>query len=95
MADGQDMVGCDGCGAVVRIADAACPVCGTPWPSGMGPLGATSIPIRRYGKVPPPTGDVWEATPVFPPPLALPQKAALVVGALALAGLSAWASYSL
>ena len=43
------MSGCDSCGAQVRRDDRSCPICGAP----VVLAAATSIPVRRFGEVPP------------------------------------------
>jgi hypothetical protein len=54
-------------------------------------IGSAAIPIRRYGSVPlPAPEEAWDPLPAGRMHL---RKAALVLGAVAVAGLTAWAGY--
>ncbi len=87
------IVECDGCEALVHPGHGNCPGCGEPLdiPS-ISSIGSDLIPITRYGTVPPPPDDIW----VMPPARRRRRRRAmLMVAGLAVAGVSAWARWSL
>ena len=85
------MMGCDRCGAQALAGESACPVCGLGlgMVAGRGEQEAPSIPVRRYGTVPPLPG-VFDPAQDERAPSRTGLALAVLGAALIAAGIASW-----